>query len=75
MLLMSLNASNSQTSSGNTPTGHSSSEKTMKAINNEQTVALSQMKELLDQTINVKIKYENIIKKLVSEPESRDRTL
>ena len=38
-------------------------------------IDIVQMKELLDQTINVKIKYENIIKKLVSEPESRDRTL
>lgn len=44
-------------------------------MNKEQAYALAKMKELLDQTINVKIKYEKIINKLVSEPDSRNKAI
>jgi hypothetical protein len=33
------------------------------------------MKAMLNQTINVKIKYENIIKRLIGDEQSRDHVL
>jgi hypothetical protein len=36
---------------------------------------IGNLKEMLNQTINVKIKYENIIKKLIENDRSRDYVL
>lgn len=45
---------------------------TMVRVQDEQ---IGNLKEMLNQTINVKIKYENIIKKLIENDRSRDYVL
>jgi hypothetical protein len=49
----------------------------MQAINlaKIQEEQINNMKSMLDQTINVKIKYENIIKRLIGDEASRDFVL
>jgi hypothetical protein len=38
-------------------------------------VAITDLKTLIQQTLRVKIKYENIISLLVSDPETHDKTV
>lgn len=45
---------------------------TMVRVQEEQ---IGNLKEMLNSTINVKIKYENIIKKLIENDRSRDYVL